>query len=288
MRPIRIAVGSGKGGTGKTTVALGLSLSLADTGEKVTYLDCDVEEPNAHLFLKAENIETKSVEVSVPKVDSNKCNSCRKCADFCEFNALAIICDKVLIFEEMCHGCGGCWLICPEHAIKETEREIGFIKSGRVRNMDLLYGELNVGEAQATPLIEAVKSMADVEKISIYDAPPGTACPFVEVLKDSDFCILVTEPTPFGFYDMKLAIEVVKEVGIQLGVVINRSDIGSSEVADFCTQNNIPILMEIPHDRDVAVAYSKGKPITDARPGYKQKFLDMYKEINERVSSHKR
>jgi MinD superfamily P-loop ATPase len=285
---MKITIGSGKGGTGKTTVAVALALSLAQEGISANYLDCDVEEPNGHIFLKPGHLEQRSVNVPLPVIDFTKCTLCGKCAKFCAFNALAALPKTVLVFKEMCHGCGGCTIICPEKAVNEKSREIGTIKTGTARSVYICYGEINIGEARAAPLIKAVKSHASPEAVNIIDAPPGTACPFVESVKDTDFCILVTEPTPFGLFDLKLAVEVVKVFKIPFGIIINRDGIGDSGVKDFCRENGIPVLMSIPHDRKIAVAYSEGKNLLEAVPEFKNKFVELYRNIDERTGHNKR
>ena len=274
-----ISVASGKGGTGKTIISTSLALSLGD----VQFLDCDVEEPNGHIFLKPQINERISVGIPVPEVDESKCNFCGKCAQICEFNAIVVIKKKVLFFPELCHGCGGCSYICPENAIKEVEREIGVIEKGRSGNIDFSHGILNVGEPMAPPLIKQVKGLITNNKDAIIDASPGTSCPVVETVKGSDFCLLVTEPTPFGLNDLILAVEMLKKLAIPYGVVINCADIGDNEVNKYCESENIPILMTIPWDRKIAEAYSKGTPLIEALPEFKNKFFKLHKEI-ERLS----
>ena len=274
-----ISVASGKGGTGKTIISTSLALSLGD----VQFLDCDVEEPNGHIFLKPQINERISVGIPVPEVDESKCNFCGKCAQICEFNAIVVIKKKVLFFPELCHGCGGCSYICPENAIKEVEREIGFIEKGRSGSIDFSHGILNVGEPMAPPLIKQVKGLITNNKDAIIDASPGTSCPVVETVKGSDFCLLVTEPTPFGLNDLILAVEMLKKLAIPYGVVINCADIGDNEVNKYCESENIPILMTIPWDRKIAEAYSRGTPLIEALPEFGNKFSKLHKEI-ERLS----
>lgn len=274
-----ISVASGKGGTGKTIISTSLALSLGD----VQFLDCDVEEPNGHIFLKPQINERISVGIPVPEVDESKCNFCGKCAQICEFNAIVVIKKKVLFFPELCHGCGGCSYICPENAIKEVEREIGVIEKGSSGSIDFSHGILNVGEPMAPPLIKQVKGLITNNKDAIIDASPGTSCPVVETVKGSDFCLLVTEPTPFGLNDLILAVEMLKKLAIPYGVVINCADIGDNEVNKYCESENIPILMTIPWDRKIAEAYSKGTPLIEALPEFKNKFFKLHKEI-ERLS----
>jgi MinD superfamily P-loop ATPase len=274
-----ISVASGKGGTGKTTVATSFALSLGE----VQFLDCDVEEPNAHIFLKPHISARISVGIQVPEVDASKCTYCGKCAEVCEFNAIVVIKEKVLFFPELCHGCGGCSYICPENAIKEVEREIGIIEKGNSGKIDFGHGVLNVGEPMAPPLIKQVKRRITNNTNTIIDASPGTSCPVVETVKDTDFCLLVTEPTPFGLNDLKLAVEMLRKLTIPFGVVVNCADIGDKQVEWYCKSEGISILMTIPWDRKIAEAYSKGEPLIEALPNYQNNFFQLYKTI-ERFS----
>ncbi len=274
-----ISVASGKGGTGKTTVAVNLALSLKD----IQFLDCDVEEPNAHIFLKPHIEKSYPVTIPVPQVDLSKCNFCGRCAEVCAYNAIAVIKDKVLVFPELCHGCGACSYLCPQNAIKETGRQIGIVEIGNRDNLIFIHGRLNIGEAMSPPLIRAVKECIDSSRIVIIDAPPGTSCPVIESVKDSNFCLLVTEPTPFGLHDLKLAVQTLKELKIPFAVVINRSDIGDKKVDNYCKKENIPVLMKIPFNKEIAVAYSKGINIIEALPEYKEKFINLYNLIKEKI-----
>jgi len=275
-----IAVASGKGGTGKTTIATSLALSLGD----VQFLDCDVEEPNAHIFLKPRITEKIPVGIPVPEVDESTCTYCRKCAEVCEFNAIVVIKKKVLVFPELCHGCGGCSYLCPEGAIREVERSIGVVEKGTSGRIDFVHGVLNVGEPMAPPLIRQVKRcITDNARQVIIDASPGTSCPVVEAVKGSDVCVLVTEPTPFGLNDLTLAVEMLKKLTIPCGVVINCADIGDEEVEHYCEREGIPVLMTIPWDRRIAEAYSRGTPLVEAFPEYRNRFSQLYKNIAERV-----
>jgi MinD superfamily P-loop ATPase len=276
-----ISVASGKGGTGKTIVATNLAYSI---GNNVQILDCDVEEPNVHLFLKPEGLKTSTFYVPVPKVDESKCSYCRKCVEICRFRAITIVGKTILTFPELCHSCGGCVVVCPENAISETGRELGVIKKGYVGSIEFVNGRLRVGEAMSPPLIKKVKSFLDPNKINIIDAPPGTSCPVIAAMKDTDFVLMVTEPTPFGLHDLKLAVEAVKLLGIPYGLVINRSTIGNSDVRVYAEENKIPILMEIPFDRKIAEAYSTGKLIVEAMPQWKSAFLELYARIKALVS----
>jgi len=275
-----ISVASGKGGTGKTTVATNLAFSL---GSNVQILDCDVEAPNSHLFLNPEFEHTKSVYTPVPEIDEEKCTYCRKCADICRYKAIAIFGETVLTFPELCHSCGGCIAVCPEKAITETERELGIIEQGLSDKIDMVHGRLRVGEAMSPPLINKVRSYINPEKINIIDAPPGTSCPVIAAMKNTDFVLMVTEPTPFGLHDLKLGVEAVKVLGIACGLVINRSDIGNNDVREYAEKEKLPILMEIPFDRKIAEAYSRGILIVSAMPEWKKTFLGLYSSIENLV-----
>jgi MinD superfamily P-loop ATPase len=278
-----LSIASGKGGTGKTTVAVNLALSL----ENVQLLDCDVEEPNDHLLLHPKVRETKPVYVWVPVVDENKCDYCGECARFCKFNAIFVANHKVMFFPELCSSCGGCAVVCPKSAIKERKRKIGAIKRGSVKGVELVYGQLNVGEPMATPVIKSVKRcMQPPEKGDvIVDSPPGTSCPVIEAVHGSDYCILVTEPTPFGLYDLRIAVEVVGKLEVPSGVIVNRAGIGDRKVYAFCREKAIPVLLEIPHDRRIAELYSVGKPFVLEMPEWKQKFNELFEEIKERLQT---
>ncbi len=270
-----ISIASGKGGTGKTTIAINLALSFGN----VQFIDCDVEEPNAHLFLKP-TIEKKfPVGIPTPQIDESKCDYCGSCAEACEFKALAVIKGSVLHFSELCHGCGACAYICPNQAIKENITEIGSIEIGRAGNIEFIHGILNVGEAMPVPIIRKEKGLVDRHKLVVIDASPGSSCPVVMAVKDSDFCLLVTEPTPFGLNDLKIAVGMVRELSIPLGVVVNVSDVGDRRIWDYCANEEIPILMEIPWDRRIAEAYSKGIPLVEEIPEYKEQFRELYSRI---------
>ena len=274
-----ISVASGKGGTGKTTIATSLALSL----KGAMYMDCDVEEPNGYIFLKPQQQERVSVEIPVPKIDESQCTYCGECAHICEFNALVVLKEKVLFFPELCHGCGGCSFICKAKAIEEVGREIGIIEKGIAHDVEFVHGILHVGEPMAPPLIRRVKTFTNDRKIIIIDASPGTSCPVVETVKGSNFCLLVTEPTPFGLNDLRLAIEMVRTLGIPYGVIINCADVGNRDVWHYCERENISVLMEIPSDRSIAEAYSKGIPLIEKIPFYKDRFRELYHEIERRV-----
>jgi MinD superfamily P-loop ATPase len=275
-----ISIASGKGGTGKTTVAVNMCLSC----EGVQLLDCDVEEPNDHLLLQPEIEMVSPVFVQVPEVDLDKCDFCGKCAEFCGFNALFVAKKKVMFFPELCHSCGGCVMVCPKKAIREKKRKIGQVKKGVGRGVDLAFGELTVGEPMATPVIREVKQLAKKGCNAIVDSPPGAACPVVESVYGSDFCLLVTEPTPFGLHDLKIAVEVIEKLKIPLGVVVNQSGIGDRQVYKYCEEKEIPMLMEIPYSRKIAELYSSGVPFVEEMPEWKEKFRELYNAVEEKVA----
>lgn len=277
-----ISIASGKGGTGKTTVAVNLALSLP-TGT-VQVIDCDVEEPNSQLFLSPSIHQVTSMGIPVPRIDESKCTYCGKCAQVCEYHAIAVILKNVLVFDELCHGCGACSYLCPEKAMFEVEREIGTVQEGNANGINFVNGVLNIGEPMASPLIRRVKEKIQKEKVVILDAPPGTACPVIETVKESDFCLLVTEPTPFGLNDLELAVGMLEKLGIPKGVVVNKADVGDREVWDYCQSKNIPILMEIPMDRQIAESYSKGIPIVIENPSYIQKFEYLFERIKNHIA----
>ncbi len=276
-----ISIASGKGGTGKTTVAVNLALSLG----KVQLIDCDVEEPNVHLFLNTEPKRVEEVSIPIPKVDLTKCDFCRECAKFCEYHAIAVVPNDVLVFNELCHGCGGCTLVCPQRAISEEKRIIGNIDRANHNGIDMWRGVLNPGEAMATPLIRELKKKIDSRKTTILDAPPGTACPVIETVRDSDYTILVSEPTPFGLADLRLTVEVLRELDSKFGVVVNRADIGDKGVEDFCKKEGIPVLMRIPHSVEIARLYSEGRPFVLELEDWKAEFLELYERTQEVVGT---
>jgi len=275
-----ISVASGKGGTGKTTVSTNLALSM---GSNVQLLDCDVEEPNAHLFIKPTFTKTETVTTPVPEVDEKKCSLCGKCGEICQFKAIIMIVDSVMTFPELCHSCGGCWEVCPEDAITQKPRELGVIQEGHRNGLEFVHGRLRVGEAMSPPLINKVRSYTQPDKLTIIDAPPGTSCPVIASMKDTDFILLVTEPTPFGLHDLKLAVAAVKILDIPCGLVINRSDIGDNKVKAYAEKEGLTVLMEIPFDRKIAEAYSRGEMMAEVMPEWKEKFVQLYRDIEKMV-----
>jgi MinD superfamily P-loop ATPase len=278
-----ISVASGKGGTGKTLVATSLALSLKDL-YNIQLLDCDVEEPNDHIFMKPDITRSEAVSIPVPKVDEKKCTHCGKCAEVCAYHAIAVMGEYVLTFPELCHGCGACSYLCPEKAITETPHEIGVIETGDARGVAFGHGKLSIGQAMAPPVIRKVKGLIDKDNVVIIDSSPGTSCPVVEAIKDSDFCLLVTEPTPFGLNDLVLAVETVRQLRIPCGIVLNRAGVGDGKTEEYCRKENIPILLTIPLDMNIAGLYSKGVPLVEGIPDYKNSFIKLYEKIGETVN----
>ncbi len=274
-----LAIASGKGGTGKTTVAVNLALTMEKENMEVQLLDCDVEEPNAHLFLKPELTHKQSVGIPVPSIDLDNCSFCGRCAEVCAFNALAVLKDNVMILSELCHGCGSCAYLCPEKAITEIDRPIGIVESGKVNKLSFAHGVLNPGEAMSPPLINAVKQLVNSDALTIIDAPPGTSCPVVSSVSGCDFCLLVTEPTPFGLNDLDLAHQMITKLGIPAGVIINRSDIGDGEVEAYCSKNNLPVLQKIPWNLEAARYYARGESAVRYLPEWQILFKELYKNV---------
>jgi MinD superfamily P-loop ATPase len=275
-----ISIASGKGGTGKTTVATNLAVSL---GKGVQLLDCDVEEPNAHLFIRPTLEKSEVVAASVPDVDEEKCTLCGKCGEICQYKAIVVIGNTVLPFHELCHSCGGCMEVCPEKAIREGERVLGIIEAGRRGELEFVHGRLRVGEAMAPPLIRKVRSFTKPDMVTIIDAPPGTSCPVITAMKGADFVLLVTEPTPFGLHDLTLAVGAARILGIPCGLIINRSDMGDDRAREYARKEGLPVLLEIPFDRRIAEAYSRGELLVETIPEWKEKFLQLYDRIREFV-----
>jgi MinD superfamily P-loop ATPase len=286
---MRIAVASGKGGTGKTTVATSLALSLASdsTRPPPLFLDCDVEAPNAHLFLRPTFERRQEVGILIPRVDESKCTHCGKCAEVCQYHAIAVLGKKVLVFPQLCHGCGSCALICPEHAISEVPDVMGVLESGTARaNIPFARGVMNIGEPMAVPVIRQLKKWIAPQpnQIVIMDAPPGTSCPVVESVRGADFLLLVTEPTPFGLHDLRLAAQIARELNIPAGVVINRDGIGDAGVEDFCAAERLPILLRIPFDRAIAEGIAQGQTLVDLQPEYRARFEGLNTAITSRIA----
>lgn len=273
---MKIAIASGKGGTGKTTVSLNLALSLSD----VQLFDCDVEEPNCNLFLGFDLEKVEDVVCPVPVIDKEKCSICRQCSDFCRYNALAALPDRVLFFPSLCHGCGGCAVLCSEKAIRESQRSLGVIEKAKGKSSPEFYrGILNIGETMTSAVIKTLKKYIDDRKTAILDAPPGTACPVIASIGDVDYCVLVTESTPFGFHDLRLAVNVVRSLKVPFGVVINRWGLGDSRVEEYCKAEGIPILLRIPNYLKIAELYSRGIPFVREMPEWNEKFIGMFEAI---------
>lgn len=282
-----IAVASGKGGTGKTFLATNLALSLT----KSQLLDCDVEEPNSHFFLRPHIDGEDTVSLPVPRIDESRCTHCGHCAEICRYHALAVLPDRVMVFPQLCHGCGGCSLLCPEGAISEEPRPVGIVRYGSAAGIgddghEVVYagGIMNVGEALAVPVVKAVRAKAVSGRQVVIDAPPGTSCPVVAALRGADFAVLVTEPTPFGLHDLELAVGVVEKLGIPCGIVINRADIGDSSVARYCGERRLPVLLEIPFDREIAAQYAAGVAIAAVRPDFREALRNVYEKIEQIIA----
>ena len=285
---MQLVVASGKGGTGKTTLATSLALSLDPAS--TAFLDCDVEAPNAHLFLKPEFDRREEVGILLPQVDESKCTYCGRCAEVCQFHAIAVFGQKTLVFPELCHGCGSCTLVCPEGAISEELDVLGVLESGRTENgMFFARGLMDVGEPMAVPIIcqlkkwDVVPRSSNPDHVLILDAPPGTSCPVVETVRGADFAILVTEPTPFGLHDLRLMVEVVRDLGIPSGVIINRDGVGTQDVAHYCEAQNLPVLMRIPLDREIGRAIAAGEALITARPAYAEKMRGLFSRIQSQI-----
>lgn len=282
---MKISIASGKGGTGKTLVATSIAASLASPGKaEVAIADCDVEEPNSYLFFPNRILlERKECHVAVPVIDQERCTHCGRCSEVCAYHALAVLPQTSLLFPVLCHGCGACSMICPEKAISESFRSIGEIFLARSPGVEIVWGELALGEARTTPLIKAVKERAEGDTV-IVDCPPGTSCSMVEAVRDTDFCILVTEPTPFGLYDLNIALKALEKMKMPHAVLVNKSGMGERKVYDFLKQKKIPLLMEIPLDRSIAEIYSRGGIFSEKMPEWKPRFAELISRIEEMIS----
>lgn len=281
---MRIVVASGKGGTGKTTVATSLALSLAETGSALPpiFVDCDVEAPNAHIFLKPHLEQSQPVGILIPVVDDVKCTHCGKCAEVCAYHAIAVLGQKTLVFPQLCHGCGSCTVQCPENAITEKLNPIGVIESGLAQaGIDFRRGVLDVGNPMAVPIIRELQRQIrpGTGQYVVLDSPPGTSCPVVETMRGADDLLLVTEPTPFGLHDLRLAVQVARELNLPTGVIINRDDGAYPELETFCQSNNLPILLRIPFDRSIAEGIAQGKTLIEIQPEYREQFRQMVSVI---------
>ena len=284
---MKIAVASGKGGTGKTTVAVGLAWTAAQVGRKVALADCDVEEPNCHIFVKPAFSERLDVVVKTPIINLDRCDGCGECSRFCNWHAIACIAGKAVLFDELCHGCGGCALICPAGAITVAERTAGRIQcvnDWRVGSVGIRFceGRLEVGSPLSGPVIKAVKRSVDrPDYLAILDAPPGVSCPFVHTVCDCDFVVLVGDSTPFGLHDLKLAAEVVMQLGIPAGVVINGFSAEDDETREYCEQAGLPVLAEIPLDRRIAEVYARGGIVPAEVSSYRPTFERLLERVEE-------
>lgn len=273
---MKIAVLSGKGGTGKTTVSTNLAFI-----SKIPIFDTDIEEPNSHIFLKNKNIQEKSVYTNYPKIDMKKCNLCGECGNFCKFNAVIPARNTVLVFEESCHDCGGCEIVCRQGAVSWEKRETGKIFAGKTYfGSEAVYGKLNIGEMSGVKIIKEMYKNNSFKDL-IIDCPPGTACTTVSAVEEADFAVIVAEPSPFGLSDMKLVVKLLKDMKIPFGVVINKADEEENEIKIYCRENNIEILGEIPFKREIAENYSKGNIISDVLPEYQSVFADILKRVKE-------
>lgn len=283
---MRVAIASGKGGTGKTTLAMNFAAMLAGRGMTVRLLDADVEEPDCHLFLRPEIERRERVSVLVPAVDDELCTSCGVCAEVCAFKALTLIGSTVLVFPELCHSCGACSLLCPEHAISEHGRDTGVVEYGAVTAGDrptfpLVTGVLSIGEAKAVPTTRATIAAADgaSEEVILIDAPPGTSCPVIEAVRGSDLVVLVTEPTPFGLHDLRLAVGMVRALGLRCVVALNRADLGDDGVQRYCASEGLEVVLEVPNDRRIAEAYARGELLLDAVEGLEETLSAAWERI---------
>ena len=288
---MRIAVASGKGGTGKTTVAASLASTLTKLGKLVSFLDCDVEAPNAHLFLKPVFDQHRNVNMLIPQVNEALCGGCGRCAEVCEFHAIVVLGKKPLVFSELCHGCGSCTMECPDKAISEIPKTLGVLESGSTPGkINFARGLLNIGEPMAVPIIRQLKKWraSGPEEILIIDSPPGTSCPVVEALSKADFVLLVTEPTPFGLHDLKLAVQLTRELDIPAGVIVNRDGVGNTQVDEFCQEVGLPILMRIPLERKIGEGIAQGKLLVEISPKYQELFHQLYSQITQQTMENLR
>lgn len=276
---MKIAFASGKGGTGKTIIATNLAWIAARKGHRVAYIDCDVEEPNGHMFLKPHMTVMRAIGQLHPVVDDQKCVHCGLCGEICQYSAIVCVGDKVLVYPELCHACGGCTLVCRSGAITEVLRETGKLEAGMAGPIHFVHGVLNIGEAMSTPLIRQVKAEPMEEELRVVDCPPGTSCPVIESVRGADMVLLVTEPTPFGLNDLVLAVEMVRAMKLPFAVVLNRADVGDRKVQEYCRDAGIEILAEIPDDRRAAEAYSKGLLAGEEVPEFSRRLEELLAKL---------
>ena len=276
-----MVVASGKGGTGKTTVAVNLALS----GPGALLLDCDVEEPDGHLFVGTEGELVEDVTLPVARVDKSRCTLCGDCARACQYNAIAVLPEHVMVFDQLCHGCGACSIVCPEDAIFEEARRIGELRRGNGGSVDMMWGVLDVGEAMATPVIRRLKEVAGDDGFQVLDATPGTACPVVETIRGADYCVLVTEPTPFGRYDLSLAVELLEELQVPCGIIVNRDRDDGGALDSYLREQGLEVLMRIPDSLDIARLYAQGIPFTEVMPRWRQRFRQLFENLSKGSSS---
>ena len=284
---MKIAIASGKGGTGKTTIATALAQALSKADYSVSLLDCDVEAPNSHIFIQPDLNQFEEVNLLIPSVDPETCNGCGQCAEVCQFHAIVVIGGETLVFPELCHGCGSCTWICPEHAITEIPNRLGILEGGLSKQgIRFGHGILNIGEPMAVPVITKLKNWQDLmdEEIVVIDSPPGASCPVVESLRGSDYIILVTEPTPFGLHDLRQAYQVTQKLGIPAGVIINRAGIGDTGVEQYCEEMGLHILMQISLERKIGEGIAQGKSLLEIKPEYEKRFLKLHLQISEALS----
>ena len=283
---MKLAVASGKGGTGKSMVAANLAFTISCT-EPVTLVDCDVEEPNLHLFFPAP-ATTMDVTVPVPFVDETLCDHCGRCGEFCQYGAITVLRDRVLFFPELCHSCGGCTLVCPRGAIHEQPKRIGTAAISSPRpDLKLISGILDTGNPHAVPVIRAAKERAAPDPLVICDTAPGTSCPVIETLEGCDACILVTESTPFGLHDLQLAVDVVNQLGVPAGIVINRSDGKDQATLQFCSDHDLEVMMTIPFDREIAAIQSRGNLLCRQKPEWQKAFLALFLKCSTLAGVHR-
>jgi MinD superfamily P-loop ATPase len=282
---MNIAIASGKGGTGKTTISMSLASYYADKNISVAILDCDVEEPNVNLFLQAQVTEEVRTTVLIPQVDNSLCTGCGKCGEICEYSAIVLIKGKPLVLKEMCHSCGGCFLVCPEKAITEVKRETGIVELGEISGIEYAGGRLNISEAISPPLIKDVKEYYPEAEIRLLDSPPGTSCPVIESVRGCDFLLLVSEPTPFGLNDLKLAAEMARAMKLPFGIVENRASAGNTSLKNFCKNESIPLIASIPNTREIAVRYSRGDSVSYIKEKYSSELEKIAVHIDNTVKA---